>query len=274
MPAAGERAVELGHHRLVEHDVAGVLADVAGEHDLVLVGDRLGVVALHPAVRGVHDAAVGIGHVDLRDGAGAVLGGVLGGGEGASARCSARSGPGSKPPSRRPARVGGRDLGRPLGLLGLRAGQRGLVVGLRPGQRGRRAAWACVRSACVRPRGRRRPALRLACAAAGRGRFLGLDHGQRGLQAPEPPARRGSARRRRSRSSARQRDRRRSAGVARRRQQLGDLAPDPGRVAVAIERRVGRHLGAVQRHHRQIHQPRRRAQPQPRHEQARQAPRS
>jgi hypothetical protein len=125
-------------------------------------------------------------------------------------------------------------------------------VSLRPCRAASRAAVACSR------------------AAGDRGSLLGLDHGQRGLQASQPPARAGQLAGG-GRVHARQRgliDRRGLIGVARCGQQLGHLTPNPGGVAVAVKRRVGRHLGAIQRDHRQIDQARRRAQPQPRHKQA------
>jgi hypothetical protein len=55
-----------GHHRSQLLQVAGVLGEF-GRHDhLRRGGDRLGVVALHPAVAGVHHAAVGVGDVGGR----------------------------------------------------------------------------------------------------------------------------------------------------------------------------------------------------------------
>ena len=88
--------------------------------------------------------------------------------------------------------------------------------------------------------------------------------------AAAPAARAGRPARRRCRVQARQRGLPGAAGgssAAVTAISFATSRPIHARVAVAVKRRIGRHLGAVQRDHRQIHQPRRRAQPQPRHEQ-------
>ena len=49
----------------VEGGVEGLVGDLRGDHELVGRGDRLGVVALHEPVLGVHQTAVGIGDVPV-----------------------------------------------------------------------------------------------------------------------------------------------------------------------------------------------------------------
>jgi hypothetical protein len=44
-------------------DVVGLPGELGRDHDLLLGDDRLGVVALHAALSGVQEAAVGVGHV-------------------------------------------------------------------------------------------------------------------------------------------------------------------------------------------------------------------
>jgi hypothetical protein len=53
------------NHRLQVPEVRGACAHLGGEHDLLLVHDGLGVVALRVAARGLHVARVRIGRVDL-----------------------------------------------------------------------------------------------------------------------------------------------------------------------------------------------------------------
>ena len=55
-------------HRLQVTEVRGARGHLGGEHDLLLVHDRLSVIALRVAARGLHVARVKIGRVDLPGG--------------------------------------------------------------------------------------------------------------------------------------------------------------------------------------------------------------
>jgi hypothetical protein len=164
-----------------------VLADLAGQHDLVAVDDRLGVVPLQPAVGGLHDAAVGIGHVDLPGGRRRVLGGLLGGGQRGLGLLQGAVGAGREAAQLVAGGLGGLELGGPLGLLGLRAFQRHPVIDARAFQRGGRVVGLAAAQLAPAPGG-----LLGGLGGPPRGGdrrlLLGRDHRQRGLQPPPPPA--------------------------------------------------------------------------------------
>ena len=158
------------------------------------------------------------------------------------------------------------ELRCPRGLDRVDPLKRGGMIDLRARERGQRflglsapqlAAMLGLGSCCCRVIGRRR----------GRGGILGLEHRERRSQPREATGRRGDLS---DRLKTAQRVRATGGGrliLASYRHQLRDFPPDPLAVTVASKRRVGRDLRSVERDHRQIHQPRRRAQPQPLNEQ-------
>ena len=229
----------------------------------MLVDDRLTVVALHPAVPGVMIRLSG-SVMFARRAACAFLTAFWAASSAVSARWSVAfafsirhgGGPGSFPRVR-PRRNSAPE--RPASSPAAWMPQRD-----RSGHvRARLPAPSACGPQLAATLGLSRRSFRLIGRLSRRGVILGLDHLKRRAQPGQPTGRQGDLS---DRLHARQPLRAGRSGLlilAGHRHQLPDLPPDPLSITVASKRRVGRDLRPIQRHDREIRQPRGRAQPQP-----------
>ena len=61
-PARSSSPIAAVDHRVQVREIGRGVGDLRGDHDLALIHDRLGVIALHVSVVGLHPLGVGVGH--------------------------------------------------------------------------------------------------------------------------------------------------------------------------------------------------------------------